>query len=78
MAGVEFFIDDVRNHFARVGSTAVSDTNGEARLSVSLPGCPQVEFEVSAPAPAGYRATTPERVRQRGDEPFLFGFAQKP
>lgn len=81
LAGVEFIIDDVRNNYQDVGDEAISDEQGEAQLSVWLPGCPTVEFEISAIPPEGFQPTTPERIsvskkslRNPGEEVFIFGF----
>ena len=77
LAGFTLLVDDVANRFVAVGSPAMTDAAGTASLFVALPGCPRAEFEVYAMPPPGYRATTPLRVRQRGDEAFEFGFAEQ-
>ena len=82
LAGVEFIIDDVRNKYQDVGDEAISNEEGKAQLSVWLPGCPSVEFEISAKPPEGFQPTTPDRVsvsrraiRNPGKNVFTFGFA---
>lgn len=74
LSGVSFHIDDVHNKYNDVGG-AVSNAGGIADLSVWLPGCPNVAFEIYVIAPTGYRSTTQPRVSIRGEGPFLFGFA---
>ncbi len=83
LAGVRFVVDDIRNAYPEVGE-AISDEQGKAQLTVSLPGCPTVEFEISAQPPEGYQATTPSRVsvsqdalKRPGSDEFVFGFVAK-
>jgi hypothetical protein len=75
LGGVRFFVDDTLNHFTKVGRQAVSNHAGQADVSVWLPGCPSVEFEVYAKPPEGYLPTTPPRIEAKGRELFEFGFA---
>jgi len=77
LAGVTFFIDDTLNHYTNVGKEAVSDRTGRADVNVWLPGCPAVEFEIYATPPAGYRLTTPARMRALGKKLFEFGFVDE-
>jgi hypothetical protein len=76
LSGVQFFIDDVRNHNTNVGDGAISNETGETLVYVWLPGCPKVRFEIYAEPPAGYRPTTQPRIPARENDkgPFLFGF----
>ncbi|MDX1614205.1 MAG: hypothetical protein R3300_07830 [Candidatus Promineifilaceae bacterium] len=64
LSGVEFIMDDVLNDLTDVGGRAVSDNNGRTLLTVWLPGCPDVHFEVYALPTEGYRFTTPQGVLQ--------------
>ncbi|MDQ3930652.1 MAG: hypothetical protein M3328_16095 [Chloroflexota bacterium] len=76
LAGVNFYVDDTLNNFDKV-SDGVSDKTGYAMLSVWLPGCPDVEFEVYTEVPEGYTLTTPGRIKAldlASEEPFTFGF----
>jgi hypothetical protein len=84
LAGVQFIIDDIRNNLQDVGEEAISGEDGKAALSVWLPGCPTVEFEISAKPPDGFQATTPDRVpvskqaiRKAGEVVFSFGFVAR-
>ena len=81
LAGVQFYVDDIRNNYQDVGAQAISDENGRARLSVWLPGCPDVKFEISAKPPEGFQLTTPDRLAVSKDafgnsqkDLFIFGF----
>lgn len=81
LPGIVLHIDDVRNNFERVETSAVSDETGMADLNVWLPGCPLVDFVVYAEAPIEYELTTAERisVRRHGNEtPFMFGYRYLP
>jgi sugar lactone lactonase YvrE len=76
-----FSIDDTPGHQQDVGYLAVSNTAGEAQLSVWLPGCPRIAFELYAQPPAGYLPTTPQRLRAGYPESggtFQFGYALAP
>jgi hypothetical protein len=84
LAGVTFHVDDTLNNFTDVGSgadpgtKAVSDPLGNAKVTVWLPGCPQVDFDMYIDPPEGYAPATPERVHLRSDDsenPVLFGFS---
>lgn len=77
LAGVTFYVDDVLNRPVKVGSDAVSGENGEANLSVFLPGCPPRRFEVYAEPPPGYELTTRARLIDFGSREFAFGFVRK-
>lgn len=80
LGNVLFFVDDTHNKLKQVGSYSVSNSLGEAELSVWLPGCPKVAFEVYAQAPDNYQPTSQIRI---SDEPekkkreFQFGFIYK-
>ena len=76
LAGVRFLIDDTLNRHTNVGQEAVSNRAGVAALSVWLPGCPKVEFEIYAEPPDGYVATTQTRVSASGVRNFTFGFVK--
>ena len=75
LSAVKCFIDSP--YGVGIGE-AVSDQNGEARLSVMLAGCPKgAVFSVYVDPPSGYRLTTQTRLpgRQPVEDPFVFGFA---
>lgn len=82
LAGVSFQVDDVLNDFHDVArpddsGSLTSGKNGTVTMSVWLPGCPEVKFEVYAVPPPGYMPTTPQRLpvdRLDIDETFTFGF----
>jgi hypothetical protein len=76
LPGVRFLIDDTLNHHTGVGGSALSDAAGMTHLSVWLPGCPEVKFEVYAEPPPGYVPTTPIRVPTNGNNKFSFGFVK--
>ncbi len=60
---VAVHVNDVKNDYRDVGlDTAVTDWNGETRVTVWLPGCPKARFEVYALAPEGYQALRPDPV----------------
>ncbi len=70
LPGVTFSVVDARSKSR--WAQGVSDASGGASLHF-LYGCDRREWEVQAQPPAGYRRTTPERVRD--GTPFRFGFA---
>jgi ligand-binding sensor domain-containing protein len=74
LRNVMFYVDNVRYKLEDVAENAVSDSNGQAQLTVWLPGYTCEGFEVYAEAPANYEATTPERVADAGQELFQFGY----
>ncbi len=59
---VEIHIDDVQNQLVDVGWPIITDKNGDARLTVPLPGCSDIFFEVYPSTPEGYRITTNPRI----------------
>ena|GEM_PF-3569521 len=78
LCGVRFHVDDVWNHYDDVGRGGMSNLDGEASISVRLPGCPKVRFEVYVEVPPGYRLTTAKRLpanRTEPDQVFAFGLA---
>lgn len=62
LEGVSFHVDDIRNKYIDVAEPVTTDGNGDAQLDVWLPGCPDVDFEVYADVPEGYRPTTNSRL----------------
>jgi streptogramin lyase len=81
LANVVFRVDDTLNGDRDVGDYAVSDLQGRANLSVWMPGCPRVELEVHAEAPAPYRPTTADRIKvDLGEQAahLRFGFTYRP
>jgi hypothetical protein len=81
LPGISFSVDDVLNNLPQVAYYATSNLQGEARLSVRLPGCPDVKFEVYPDVPAQYHLTTSRRLSVL-DSPvkrvLQFGFAYQP
>lgn len=78
LPGISFFVDDVLNNLPRVADYATSNLQGNARLSVWLPGCPDVKFEVYPEVPMQYHLTTPQRLTVPITETakaLQFGFA---
>ncbi len=78
LCGVQFHVDDTWNHYEGVNRGGMTNLDGEASISVWLPGCPKVRFEVYVEAPPGYRMTTPARLpanRTEPDQVFAFGLA---
>lgn len=81
LANVNIFVDDVRNNYRKVGDGAATNGKGETHLSVWLPGCPNIDFEVYPETPVGYHSTTPPRLKAdvgRLDQVFEFGFDYLP
>jgi streptogramin lyase len=81
LANVVFRVDDTLNGDQGVGDYAVSDLQGRTNLSVWMPGCPRVELEVHAEAPAMYQPTTADRIRvDLGEKAahLRFGFTYRP
>jgi hypothetical protein len=75
--GVEFQVNDTRNNYLDVGSSAISDWEGNSRVLVWLPGCPSAKFEVLAIPPAGYYLLSDQALKIKGvgygsDDPILF------
>lgn len=76
---VSFHVDDTLNGYSDV-SRGDGPTNwkGESQLSVFLPGCPKVQFEIYPDVPSGYRALSDVRPTSDGDaidQVFEFGFS---
>jgi len=81
LAGVKFWVDDTLNNFQKVNNehsdTVATDADGKVEISVWLPGCPKVRFEVYTEAPQNCRLTTPERIPAQlsgHDAVYSFGF----
>lgn len=77
LENVQVFVSGTRNRFDRK-SGATRNRRGQANLSVWLPGCPEVHFEVYITMPNGYHLTTSDRLQakgERGEGPFQFGLA---
>ena len=83
LGNVNVRIDDVKNGRVNIGWPAITDKDGNVQLTVSMPGCPEVEFEVYvADAPTGYRLTTQSSIKvNRGlwesldaNRVYYFGF----
>jgi hypothetical protein len=76
---VPVLIDDTLNGLTDVGKKATTSSKGEANLSVWLPGCPDVDFEIYIQVPDGYTLTTPPRVKVQGlTQRFSFGLTYLP
>jgi hypothetical protein len=82
LPGVTFHVNDTYNGYPDVGrANGTSNWKGEAGLTVWLPGCPKVEFEVYADTPPGYRAISDAMQPADGNstgQVFEFGFVQLP
>jgi hypothetical protein len=81
LANVLFWVDDPLNHLQKVNDfpedNVPSNAEGNAAISVWLPGCPSVEFEVYTEAPQNCKLTTDSRISadpSQLDEVFSFGF----
>lgn len=79
LPGVTFHVLDRLDQSSEV-QTGISEVNGEAELFLFLFGCPQVEYEITADKPAGFRLTTAASLPSKADygEVFQFGFAYLP
>lgn len=76
---VPVFVDDTHNRYTDVGNKTKTSLSGDANLSVWLPGCPDVEFEVYIQIPSGYTLTTQPRIKVGGSENrFSFGLTYLP
>ena len=63
LGNVNIRIDDIKNQRVNIGWPAITNKDGDVYLSVSMPGCPDVDFEVYVEdAPKGYRLTTEPRI----------------
>lgn len=81
LSSVPVFVDDTLHGFSHVNDYVMTNLQGEARLQVWLPGCPDYDFVVYPAVPAGYRLTTPARItvtEPLSEEPFSFGFTYLP
>jgi ligand-binding sensor domain-containing protein len=81
LEGVQFHINDTRNHYQDVGGRSISDWNGRANVFVWLPGCPAAHFEVYAVPPTGYQLTTSRVIQIAGlgygnRDSIYFGFSR--
>jgi hypothetical protein len=81
LAGIKFWVDDTLNDHQKVNNelsdTVATDTDGNVEISVWLPGCPNVRFEVYTEAPQNCRLTTQERISvnlSSQDAVYSFGF----
>ena len=76
LISVTFYVDDTLNNFTKVAK-AVSESDDSAELSVWLPGCPEVAFEIYPEIPQGYVLSTPPRLKVPEDgygDIYFFGF----
>ena len=63
LGNVEIHIDDVKNQRENIGWPAITNTDGDVQLNVSMSGCPDVDLEMFvANTPKGYRLTTEPRI----------------
>jgi hypothetical protein len=81
LANVKFWVDDTLNDYEKVNEflsdTVATNSDGKVEISVWLPGCPEVEFEVYTEAPQNCRLTTQERLPVNLDSQYpvySFGF----
>ena len=78
LADISFWVDDPLNGYQKVNNADVSDANGTVEISVGLPGCPDVDFEVYTDVPPNCELTTQARISanvNQSDEVFSFGFS---
>ncbi len=66
LANVKFWVDDPLNDLQKVNEflsdIVATNADGNVEISVWLPGCPEVEFEVYTEAPQICELTTEERI----------------
>ncbi len=81
LAGIKFWVDDTLNDLQKVNNelsdTVATNADGRVEISVWLPGCPKVRFEVYTEAPQSCRLTTQERILanpSNQDTVYSFGF----
>ncbi len=82
LANVKFWVDDTLNKYQKVNEflsdTVSSNSRGQVEISVWLPGCPKVAFEVYTDAPQNCELTTEERIPVVNlsikDSIYSFGF----
>ena len=65
--GVEIHVEDGETGLVDISWPVITNTRGDAQLSVSLPGCASTAFELSVDIPEGYRLTTRSRIRVQPD-----------
>ena len=80
LPGVTFHVDDTLNGYTDVNpGNSPTNGKGESQLSVFLPGCPNVHFEIYPDVPSGYRVLSDARLTADADavnQVFEFGFSQ--
>ncbi len=63
LSGVTFHVDDALNGYSDVGQGYfITNSKGETKLAVWLPGCPNASFEVYPDSPSGFQLTTEPRL----------------
>ncbi|HEY3474782.1 MAG TPA: hypothetical protein VGK56_09245 [Anaerolineales bacterium] len=65
--GVEIHVDDRDAGLVDISWPVITNTSGDAQLSLSLPGCTSTVFELSVDIPEGYRITTRPRIQVQPD-----------
>ena len=83
LSDVKIHVEYIQNQRATVSWPAITDQEGDVQLSVSIPGCTDIIFEIYVDIPEGYRITTrprlaiqPEPWESAGTERvYYFGFA---
>ena len=81
LGNVQFHVDDTHNNYIDAAEPSITDHNGQTGLYVWMPGCPKVDLEVYAEAPAIYQPTTEKRVEvdlQQERAIVQFGFELRP
>lgn len=81
LSNVKFWVDDTLNNLQKVNDdfsdTVSTNADGRVEISVWLPGCPDVEFEVYTEPPQNCQLTTQKRisVNPKSQYPvYSFGF----
>lgn len=83
LGNVNIRIDDIKNQRVDIGWPASTNEAGDVQLHVSMPGCPDVDFEIYvSELPEGYRLTTEHRIEVHRDlwknldsnQVYYFGF----
>ena len=81
LAGVKFFADYTLGNNTGVMAGFPTNIDGDSRLGMGFHGSGLTGITIYPEVPAGYRLTTPARVKASGgrtQEPYRFGFAYAP
>jgi hypothetical protein len=83
LSDVKIHVANLQNRLATVDWPVITDQEGHAQLSMSIPGCADTIFEIYVDIPEGYRITTRPRLAVEPDiwassstgRVYYFGFA---